>query len=180
MRKKGVIILTTLIVIVACVLAYAKVIGLHVTVLNRNEMSIENNLQNKLKNDEYPMVYEYSVIRLKNADIVFYKSGVHSKLPNVYKGSESQVFQKCFNYCLNFKYNQDNPNPNLLKDEGGNCQALSIMFKELCEKNGLECKIILTEDHAYNEVILKNGDAYEVDITNKSIKEIGGREDEES
>lgn len=166
--NKRVIVMSTIILVILLSLSCFKLNGVSITILKRNSNSVDNNLQ--LKIDDYPSVYDYSVIRLKKFDIVIYRSGVSVKTPDVYKGSKEQVFQKCFNYCSSFKYNKDNSNPNKLKDVGGNCQALSIMFQYMCEKNGIYCEIVLTENHAYDRIKVGNK-FYLVDVTNGSIKE---------
>ena len=167
--NKRVIVMVIIILVILLSLSYFKINGFSMTILKRSNNSIEQSLQLKTKND-YPIIYDYSVIRMKWFDIVIYRSGVTVNTPNVYEGSKEQIFQKCFNYCSSFKYNKDNSNPNKLKDVGGNCQALSIMFQYMCEKNGIYCEIVLTENHAYNRVKVSNK-FYLIDVTNKSIKE---------
>lgn len=165
---KRVIVMVIIILVISLSVFCFKLNGVSLTILKRNRNSVDKNLQMKI--DNYPSVYDYSVIRLKKFDVVIYRSGVSVKTPNVYEGSKEQVFQKCFKYCSSFKYNKDNSNPNKLKDVGGNCQALSIMFQYMCEKNGIYCEIVLTENHAYDRVKVDNK-FYSVDVTNGSIKE---------
>lgn len=128
---------------------------------------IEGYLKDEYK-DNYYEIYDFDYLKIGSTKFVFIKNKFKEKLPK-FNGDCSDVFMKCFDETEKFVYVENQPNPNKLKDEGGNCHAFAIYFKKLCEFNELDCEIIpKSKNHLINKVTI-DGDVYLVDTVNRSI-----------
>lgn len=147
--------LTTVIAIVGC------------NSLVTTKGDIEESLKSRYK-DEYYDVYDYDYVTIGETKFILVKNTFKEELPK-FTGDSSDVFMKCFDETEKFVYVENQPNPNKLKSDGGNCHAFAIYFKKLCELNGLKCEIIpKSKNHLINRVTI-NKDIYLVDTVNRSI-----------
>lgn len=142
-----------------------------VMVVAENDKVIENELKDRFTNTNvYEDIYDYKYISLGDINFLKLYKNVDIKFDKV-NGNTSEKIKKCFDIVCKFKYIENQSNPNLVEEKGGNCHALSIYFKYLCLNNGIYSEIELTDTHAYNLVKLGNK-VYKIDITNKIIEEV--------
>lgn len=91
-----------------------------------------------------------------------------------FSGSDEEILKQSIDYLKQFDYDYSQNNPSkLLKTGKGNCQAMSIVLKSLLERNGVICNVMISDNHAYN-VIVMDDKVYTVDITNGYIDLTGG------
>ena len=126
---------------------------------------IEESLRKRY--EDYYDIYDYNVYDFKLFKVVKVYKDVTVKLPK-FSGEDGSKFADCFEYCKKFSYNRNQPNPNLIKNNGGSCLALSLLFKAVCERNGIECELVLKDHHASNYVVIDDV-KYDVDVTNNKI-----------
>lgn len=165
MFKKVLFSISVIVVVLTVYLSYSGVYMMIVKSSLTNE-EIENKLESKSFYDE---MYDFTrIINLGHISIVKAKYGL------IDKPKPLGNLDECINYMMdNFTYVSNQPNPNKLKELGGNCQALSIYFKELCESSKIKCSIVIDREnkHSYNIVTINNKD-YIVDIAKKEFREV--------
>lgn len=139
-----------------------------VSVVFGNKDSIDSSLLTNLGEDEFYSVYDYKYVDLSFVQLVAKDRDTSFCKPE-FDGNDKDRLYKIIEYLEQFTYTENQPNPNKVKDLGGNCQALSIMFRDICEFNGISCTITGTKTHALNLVTV-GGTEYKVDITNKTLE----------
>ncbi|MNN07787.1 hypothetical protein D3C81_1206190 [compost metagenome] len=110
-------------------------------------------------------IYSLKYIKIFKRTIAFPQRNISTR-KEIFEGSSSEKLNSIIQYMNKFEYSSEQSNPNELSKSGGNCQAISLMFKELCKYNGIECKIEGDISHAYNVVDIK-GQTIKIDIVNK-------------
>lgn len=98
------------------------------------------------------------------------KTDVNLEVPK-FDSNQRDSFSKAIDYVNDFSYNPAQSDPNFVTVMGGNCQALSIIFKEVCDKNSIECTLDGTKTHVYNLVTV-DSETYKVDLTNKTVEKL--------
>lgn len=157
-------------------LIYITVIGVNfrkdkidVFLVSGNCTSLDDAIQKKAPNDYYKY-YNYKIIDLALIKVVQANFKIDCDSPS-FLGTEEDKVSKIFEYLETFKYSENQPNPNHLKDDGGNCQAFSLMFKKLCDDSGVECYIKTSDSHMNNLVVVNNR-KYKIDVPNKIFEEV--------
>lgn len=152
------------------VLITAIVNVLNVKFLISTESSPEASLRESMGEEDYFNVYDYSFLTFGYLSIVRYYDNLDFYKP-LYEGAPSKRLSSIFNYVTGLRINSLNSNPNLAIDEGGNCHALSLIFKEVCLANSIDCKIEedYGENHVYNLVTI-DGTIYKVDLINQRME----------
>lgn len=157
-------------------ISFILLISISIYIFSRDYICIEmsNSIENYLKEqygESYVQVYDYRIIgTLFDYNIVRIDKGVSINLPNLKGSNKLDSLYKCIDYMNNFDYTGNQPNPNKIPDVGGNCQAFSIYFNELCANNDIECRIIQSDTHSYNQVVI-DGRVYKVDLVYSIIEE---------
>lgn len=129
--------------------------------------TVENSLESKL-GDDYFVMYDYDYIEVGPLNIIRDKSTLDFYTPK-FEGTEKEKFTQIIDYLERFNYLYNQPDPNLVDTEGGNCQALSIMLYEICKVNNIECHFLGETDHV-SCVLEVNKKNYKVDLTTKQIE----------
>lgn len=132
-------------------------------------LSIED-LLHRNYGDIYPYIYDYDYVYLFNKVIL---------VARIYTVTTSLVSEKSLedivSIAANMDYNQNQPNPNLLLEYGGNCQALTLFVLEWAKKHGVEYEIFyVNEEHMWC-CVYSEGYMYKFDTLNGNIT-IGLRE----
>lgn len=149
-------------------LIFTLVIGINkdLSFYTGNDEGVEDYLA-KSYGSEYYDIYDYGVYHFGLFKVIKVYKDVDVKLPK-YFGPAGGRFANCYAYCRELSYNKNQPNPNLIKSKGGSCLAFALLFKALCEKNNIECGLVLKDNHAYNYVIV-DGIKHDVDVVNDKI-----------
>lgn len=146
---------------------FVEVVSNNLIILKCDQSNVEQKLQEKYK-DKYYDIYDYSILVINGISIIKLKDDVKYKMPS-FNGSTSDKLSSIIDYMNKFKYCKDQPNPNIISRDGGNCQAFSILFKHVCLANNIECSITGTKTHAYNLVKLDKS-LYKIDLVNKTME----------
>ncbi len=85
--------------------------------------------------------------------------------------TEKEIVSEIIKEINKYKYNYLQSNPHLLKTEGGNCQAKSLMFQAYVNKYGIENRIVTEPNHMYNVVVL-DGIDYKVDLVKNKFNKL--------
>lgn len=89
-------------------------------------------------------------------------------LPKI-EGSPEEILKEAVDYLKNFDYEYNQSDPSIMLKTGkGNCQAISIVLKSILDENEISCNVMVTDDHAYNLVMIDDK-VYTVDLANKYI-----------
>lgn len=115
-------------------------------------------------------IYDYKYFNISNKTIVIYDKDFNKNLVK-FNGDLNNRFKECYDYVNKFSYTKNQPNPNKVEEEGGNCQALSLYLKYLLEFNGIYSEMTGDLEHVYLIVDMDNS-SYKVDISNKIIEEV--------
>ena len=132
----------------------------------------EEELIDRFGEQSYYEIYDYTVYHLVLKDVIIYKKGLthHNDLPK-FSGDPSDKLNECIDFMSKFSYNYNQSNPNLVELDGGNCQALSIYFKAICDVNSIDCKFDGDSTHMYCLVDIDSVE-YKIDIANKQVEEV--------
>ncbi|VYU43976.1 Uncharacterised protein [Clostridium paraputrificum] len=145
----------------------------NLTILNANSNNIEQVIKETYEG-RYYSIYDYKYITIGDKSIVLVKDKVSFKSPK-FTGDTSKKVSEIFNFVSEFEYSEFQSNPNKVLLEGGNCQALSIVFKEVCRNNQIACALVGTPNHVYNIVVIDD-EYYKVDVVEKIIEKVGVEE----
>lgn len=115
-------------------------------------------------------IYDYKYFNISNKTIVIYDKKFSENLIK-FNGDLNDRFKECYDYVNKFSYTKNQSNPNRVKEEGGNCQALSLYLKYLLEFNGIYSEMTGDLEHVYLIVNI-NKSNYKIDIANKVIEEV--------
>lgn len=171
-RKKLIkISVITIVGAITCICVYS-------TSSNKIIISIKENnplkiIENRL-GDESTKVIDYVQYTLGNLNIVApikVKPVNDLKDLNTKDKTEKEIVSEIIKEINKYNYNYLQSNPHLLKTEGGNCQAKSLMFQAYADKYGIENKIVTEPNHMYNVVTLENED-YKVDLVKHKFYKI--------
>lgn len=136
--------------------------------------NVETALESKL-GDEYPNVLNLNYYKLGNMYIVNtvdYKNKDWdiNMPPNQAKGNEVSYI---IGYLNKIPYMENQNDPNKALENGANCQAYALMFRDMCRQYEIPCKIEHTTDHMY-DVIQLDGKSYKIDLVNNIMEEQKG------
>lgn len=135
--------------------------------------NIEDYLMNKYE-DDYYKILDFKSIKLGGFYLVVLDLFDDDlSLPKL-KGTSEEILKQAVDYLKEFDYEYEQNDPKELLDTGkGNCQAMSIVLKSLLEANGVACSVMISDDHAYNVVVLEDK-VYTIDIANGYVNLTGG------
>ena len=140
--------------------------------LHCSDGNIEESLERKFKSS-YLDIYDYTELDLHFIKLIHVKRGCSVPLKS-FSGSDCSKLSQMIDYMNQFPYHADQEDPNLVESKGGNCMALSIYFKNLCEHNGISCSVVPADDevdsHVLNEVVVDDS-TFLVDLSTKTFKE---------
>ena len=118
--------------------------------------------------DYYNEILDYTNYKMGNINVTFMErfNSDEIELENIYESKDSNMekLRKVINYINEYKYNDFQNDPRLLKEYGGNCQAKSLLAEEYFKSLNWESELVTTTDHMYNRV--KVDDTwYKLDLT---------------
>lgn len=148
----------------------------NLTLLDISDSGIEQAVKENYEG-RYYSIYDYNYITLGDKALVMVRDKVRFKSPS-FSGDSAKKLSEIFNFVSEFEYSELQSNPNKVLLEGGNCQALSIVFKEICQNNQIDCALIGTPSHVYN-IVLIDKELYKVDVVEKIIEKVGVEEIEQ-
>lgn len=130
----------------------------------------EQCLHNRL-GDKYYLIYDYYDLPLWYVHLVFFSATEELNLP-LATGTPEQKVNQIITYLKQYKYLENQPNPELIPTVGGNCQAFAIVFYQMCNMADIPCKILEDDSHThvYNSILI-GSTSYTVDIINNIMKE---------
>ncbi len=115
--------------------------------------------------------YKVSVFRLGNKYILSYPH--YYGVPKIER-SYQDVSDLFITLCT-LDYNEFQSNPNILFQEGGNCQAFAIYVRAILTEMGYDNGFIPYSDHICNWVVLEDG-IYRIDIVKKAFTKFSDNE----
>lgn len=119
--------------------------------------------------EDYYKVLDFKSLKLSNWYVLFVDLfNGNLELPK-FSGSDEEILKESIEYIkdFNYEYNQSDPSI-LLKTGKGNCQAMSIVLKSILDENGVTCNVMISDNHAYN-VVMIDDKVYTVDMANNYI-----------
>lgn len=155
-----------------------KVLGISIALtlaVSPISLLFSDNIEDGLKNKSYySHIYDYTSISLGNIHLC-YRKVFNDKIP---KGCELEFTQnqmdnvvKIINILNQISYVEDQSDPNIAFEYGGNCQAISLLAHAYLDDAGIKNEIIIVKSHMYNTIYLENR-VYKLDATNSIFKEI--------
>lgn len=165
MKLRDVILL---LIVVSLIVGFMVSNHLNLLVLTCPSNYIDETLEKKFGPEKFYEIYDYKYVTLGKVIILRPYSEVTASLP-VYDGDSKSKFAQIVDYMRNFTYTQNQPNPNLVYKDGGNCQALSILFKKICLANSIDCYLAGSKTHVY-DIVVVDGSKYNVDLSNSTIE----------
>jgi hypothetical protein len=123
--------------------------------------------------DKAGYVLDYSGVSLFNGySVVFPSYANMDRIPtkSILSGSDSEKLQQIVRAVSGFIYKADQPDPLLLYELGGNCQAVSLVLLKYFESNKMESGLVLDYgiEHMFNWVMVGEVKYY-VDLVNDRI-----------
>lgn len=81
-----------------------------------------------------------------------------------FTGDQYKDITSIIDTLSNYEYVLNQSDPNLLKEQGGNCQAFALAVNYYCDLAEIKNEFVILPEHVYNEVIINNK-KYTLDIT---------------
>lgn len=136
---------------------------------------IEKCLSNKTY---YSHIYNYKYISLGKFNICrmcIYDDRIPKGCELEFSNNDMDNVVKIINILNQVTYVEDQPNPAVAFEYGGNCQAITLLAHSYFNKANIKNNIVVTRNHMYNTIEI-NGKLYKVDITNSIFIEGGQNE----
>lgn len=138
-------------------------------------ITIKGDLESSLKErlgDRYYTVYDYKSFKVPVSDYIIiipkYAETNDISIPSL-EGTQEEILQKALDYMKEYSYTKNVSELSVLDLTGsGNCQALSLMFKLIMDKYGIQNEMVGDSTHVYNKVVISDK-IYTIDLSNGSI-----------
>lgn len=131
------------------------------------------NTVESLLGDKAAYALNYKILALGKYSLVFPQYiTLDSIKVRKFTGDKASKFTEIVNRVSDVKYNIDNSDPRTIFEEGGNCQAISLVLLSYFKVNGIEAEPVLDNGVTHMYVRAKLEDkSYLVDMVEKTIKE---------